>query len=332
MFLGLREQLARHSGRIPARSISAQALGSRRQGLRSGQSFVGLEEAAVYFDGKEFSHECFSKGVFYADPTRLESAAKSVELTAENCQNRCQGTDGCAYFTFWLDGGCMLAPWKSTPEAAPVKYSNIISGPKYCEKNIKAAVETIAAAKAEPARTAVTWGAGGVEAAEAGLQAVTDDSTKAAEAVKDMVAPAPGVNGTSCAKYPACAAAGLDGECCPNTGKVSLDCCNGIVPATTTDITVHVTAGPEVAGKTGSVRLYLHDKALADVGATLVSETPLSMEDQTVTLKPDSGEVAATGMVEPSYYISVSGEVFAPPIFDVKPGQTVEVELKPREE
>lgn len=45
-------------------------------------------------------------------------------------------------------------PFLSSPSKSGQRYSNIISGPKYCEKNIKAAVETIAAAKA------CEWGEG----------------------------------------------------------------------------------------------------------------------------------------------------------------------------
>ncbi|CAJ1428816.1 unnamed protein product, partial [Effrenium voratum] len=61
---------------------------------------------------------------------------------------------------------------------------------------------------------------GAVDAANGALGAAT-------EAVQKVVATV-GVNGTACSAYPACVSVGItEGDCCPNTDKVSLGCCAG---------------------------------------------------------------------------------------------------------
>ncbi|CAK9034046.1 unnamed protein product [Durusdinium trenchii] len=114
-------------------------------------------------------------------------------------------------------------------------------------------------------------------------------------------------------------------------------------------VTVKVTAGTEVQGKSGKLVMYLHDQALADAAATVTAEHALSMSDETVTLdaNPESGPLTlgthvrshlvkeedvlqprraeeqigkkAKDMVQPSYYICVrmdtaptSSSVFVP--------------------
>ncbi|CAK9034955.1 Hypothetical protein SCF082_LOCUS21082 [Durusdinium trenchii] len=88
-------------------------------------------------------------------------------------------------------------------------------------------------------------------------------------------------------------------------------------------VTVKVTAGTEVQGKSGKLVMYLHDQALADAAATVTAEHALSMSDETVTLdaNPESEQIGkkAKDMVQPSYYICVrmdtaptSSSVFVP--------------------
>ena len=122
---------------------------------------------------------CFEPGMYYAEPTKLEGTARTVELSAEACQQRCQVVEDCAHFTFWPDGGCLLTPEISYPKATPVKFSATVSGPKFCD--------VPAAHAADAAGGSATWGA-----------AETPTSPK----------PLAGINGTTCSKYPACVAAG----------------------------------------------------------------------------------------------------------------------------
>ena len=48
---------------------------------------------------------CFEEGMFYASPAKMEATERTVELSAELCQQRCQVVPECAHFTFWP------APW-----------------------------------------------------------------------------------------------------------------------------------------------------------------------------------------------------------------------------
>ncbi|CAK9058508.1 unnamed protein product [Durusdinium trenchii] len=100
-------------------------------------------------------------------------------------------------------------------------------------------------------------------------------------------------------------------------------------------VTVKVTAGTEVQGKSGKLVMYLHDQALADAAATVTAEHALSMSDETVTLdaNPESEQIGkkAKDMVQPSYYICVTGDVIGDPPFNrVAHGDTLDLKLKPR--
>ena len=77
---------------------------------------------------------------YTADGTRTGSPDmtgqdRTVEADATACQERCQNTDGCSYFTWWgNDGGCHLQNSSAiaTDEINnPEKYG-VISGPKSC--------------------------------------------------------------------------------------------------------------------------------------------------------------------------------------------------------
>lgn len=123
---------------------------------------------------------CFEPGMYYAEPTKLEGTARTVEMSAEACQQRCQVVEDCAHFTFWPDGGCLLTPEISYPKATPVKFSATVSGPKFCGAADAADVADAAD------ESSATWGAGETP----------------------TVKPLAGINGTTCSRYPACVAAG----------------------------------------------------------------------------------------------------------------------------
>ncbi|CAJ1399711.1 unnamed protein product [Effrenium voratum] len=99
-------------------------------------------------------------------------------------------------------------------------------------------------------------------------------------------------------------------------------------------ITVNVVVPPELAGKTGKALLYVHDKMLADAPAGLAAEKALSMKDETLVLEadPNAEQVGkkAADMIQPAYYLSISGDVFADPAFSLSNGQVVTVTLRAR--
>ena len=44
-------------------------------------------------------------GMYYADPVKLDASERTVEFSAELCQQRCQVVPECSHFTFWPDPG-----------------------------------------------------------------------------------------------------------------------------------------------------------------------------------------------------------------------------------
>ena len=218
------------------------------KGLRSKSgAFLAFDEVDAedddVDDGDEEVTTCFAQGMYYAEPVKLPGTERTVEMSAELCQQRCQVVDGCMHFTFWPDGGCLLTGDESYVKAAPYKYSETMSGPKFCQDAIDAAKEAIS--------TAGSAASSGIQqasdSASSGLQQAADTVTSgiqqaqsawgsaadATESVaKEVVPPAPGINGTSCSKYPACVAVGIsDGDCCPNADAVKLGCCEGFPKA-----------------------------------------------------------------------------------------------------
>ena len=173
----------------------AVALLSQRngRGLRGKLgSFLGLDA------------ECWDKGMFYAGPVKMDNTERTSENSAEACQQRCGNTPGCEHFTFWPDGGCLLTDARSIAKAAPFQYSDTISGPAFC------------------------GGRPGVDGVMPGAEAIVGSDVYSGEKTPKVVAPPPGVNGTSCSAYPACVSVGIsEGNCCPNDDKVALGCCNG---------------------------------------------------------------------------------------------------------
>merc|ERR1711936_783254 len=77
---------------------------------------------------------------YTADGTRTGSPDmtgqdRTVEANATACQDRCQNTDGCSYFTWWgNDGGCHLQNSSAiaTDEINNPELYGVISGPKSC--------------------------------------------------------------------------------------------------------------------------------------------------------------------------------------------------------
>ncbi|CAL1140307.1 unnamed protein product [Cladocopium goreaui] len=243
--------------------------GSKGVGLRSKSgSFVGLQaledgdEADDDVDDDVTTSNCFQAGMYYADPVKLDASERTVEFSAELCQQRCQVVPECSHFTFWPDGGCLLTGEASYTKAAPMKYAETMTGPKFCPGAVQAAQEAIAAAKAgsglqqadasglQDSTDAMDAGLHAAAAATSGLQqslvhsgikqaesnwAADDDTPKTA-----VAAVSPGVNGTTCSAYPACVDVGIkEGNCCPNADDVILGCCNGF-PKTLEQVTIKI--------------------------------------------------------------------------------------------
>jgi len=184
----------------------------------------GLRSKSGAFVVLDATADCFEASTYYSSPIKMAGTERTSEMTQEACQQRCFSVDGCAHFTFWPDGGCLLTDESSVASPAPEKHAETVSGPPYCGEK-PAAVETDVDI--------------GVEDGEekAGVETPT-------LAPVPTVAPlvVPGINGTTCAKYPACVAHGIEeGNCCPNDDNVALGCCMGFPP---------VVAAPKIAAGT----------------------------------------------------------------------------------
>jgi len=254
------------SGKVALALLSATALlglsvvaVTKVQKLRNVSGlFVTLEEDAV-----PKVTTCFQEGMYYANPVKLLGTERTVELSAELCQQRCQVVPDCAHFTFWPDGGCLLSGEESSEKAVPYKFSSTLVGPKFCPDAIHAAnakideaaaeVDTVEAgssgflppaAPAVPVTLPATLQAGSSKTVEEKIDAAADEITQ-------ML---PGVNGTGCSAYPACAAVGMTGQCCPNSAKVSLGCCDGFPKAVAE---VKIAVGSECANFKGCAKLNM---------------------------------------------------------------------------
>ena len=70
---------------------------------------------------------CFKSNTLYS-PVNMGGQSRTVESNAAACQSRCGSVRGCAYFSFWPNGGCHLQ--SSASEAR--KASGVTAGPKAC--------------------------------------------------------------------------------------------------------------------------------------------------------------------------------------------------------
>jgi len=82
----------------------------------------------------ETDKDCFQNGVYYLEPSGHPTMAgthQSKEADATACQARCAKTGGCAHFSFWPSGGCLLV---STGGSAK-DHHGVIAGPPSCSRN-----------------------------------------------------------------------------------------------------------------------------------------------------------------------------------------------------
>jgi len=71
---------------------------------------------------------CFALGKSYS-PTNMGGQSRSVEGSASGCQQRCGSVSGCAYFSWWIDGGCHLQSSSATQSST----DNVVAGPRSCQ-------------------------------------------------------------------------------------------------------------------------------------------------------------------------------------------------------
>ena len=208
-------------------TVGVLARGGAR-GLRSKSgAFVVLDATA----------DCFEASTYYSSPIKMAGTERTSEMTQEACQQRCFSVDGCAHFTFWPDGGCLLTDESSVASPAPEKYAETVSGPPYCGEKPAAADTDV-----------------DIDIEDGEEKASVDTPTLApVPTVAPLVVP--GINGTTCAKYPACVAHGIEeGNCCPNDDNVALGCCMGFPPVVTAP---KIAAGTECSSFPSCVALNI---------------------------------------------------------------------------
>jgi len=79
--------------------------------------------------------ECFEEGSFFLQPDGSAKMPGTKRLKVKNasvCQEACANQTGCAQFSFWSDGGCLLTDTLGTKR----NHSKVTSGPPSCDGSI----------------------------------------------------------------------------------------------------------------------------------------------------------------------------------------------------
>eukprot|EP00440_Ansanella_granifera_P023617 gb/GFBE01025643.1/.p1 GENE.gb/GFBE01025643.1/~~gb/GFBE01025643.1/.p1 ORF type:complete len:465 (+),score=91.20 gb/GFBE01025643.1/:1-1395(+) len=77
------------------------------------------------------SKPCLEPGRYYKEIRggyNMPGAPRSHEKSQADCQTRCSATPGCAHFSFWNDGGCLL----TSMSAYPRWHHGVVAGPATC--------------------------------------------------------------------------------------------------------------------------------------------------------------------------------------------------------
>jgi len=72
---------------------------------------------------------CYEYGTKYTNPLDMKGQKRSVETSARGCQARCAKVSGCAHFSWWRDGGCVL----QDSTARRVAVGTVTAGPPTCD-------------------------------------------------------------------------------------------------------------------------------------------------------------------------------------------------------
>lgn len=81
--------------------------------------------------GEALDAHCFQHGTFY-QPINMHGQDRTREHSLRTCQRRCRDTEGCAHFSWWVDGGCHL----QDRDAVRVYDAEAISGRPDCEAHL----------------------------------------------------------------------------------------------------------------------------------------------------------------------------------------------------
>jgi len=70
---------------------------------------------------------CFA-GLHY-EPFDMPGHPRSEEANLQACKDRCDATEGCAYFSYWMDHGCHVQDANAVLVATPEHWTRSVSGP-----------------------------------------------------------------------------------------------------------------------------------------------------------------------------------------------------------
>jgi len=79
----------------------------------------------------ETGSDCFEHDVYYREANHaisMHGAHRTVQHSADACQSACANHKGCAHFSYWKDGGCLL----TSSGAHSVKHHGVVSGAGSC--------------------------------------------------------------------------------------------------------------------------------------------------------------------------------------------------------
>eukprot|EP00933_Yihiella_yeosuensis_P024957 TRINITY_DN19349_c0_g1_i1.p1 TRINITY_DN19349_c0_g1~~TRINITY_DN19349_c0_g1_i1.p1 ORF type:complete len:270 (+),score=51.31 TRINITY_DN19349_c0_g1_i1:100-909(+) len=195
-----------------------------------------------------FDDHCWWTDVYYGNPVKLEGSERTVQPTAQACQEVCRKTKDCGFFSFWPDGGCMLAPVTSVPLDAPKGYNGVVSGASSCDATQARVVQpppavatlvdpfevtkehqnhaSISRTPGPFGRLCTAYAKCVAEGDVSGYCCPNDRYLMLGCCQVEEATPAPVAKGGDCSASPGCAAANLTGQCCPTATGVRLGCCD----------------------------------------------------------------------------------------------------------
>eukprot|EP00931_Biecheleriopsis_adriatica_P068027 TRINITY_DN42070_c0_g1_i1.p1 TRINITY_DN42070_c0_g1~~TRINITY_DN42070_c0_g1_i1.p1 ORF type:complete len:477 (+),score=95.75 TRINITY_DN42070_c0_g1_i1:60-1490(+) len=86
----------------------------------------------------EYDETCLHMGKYY-DNGDDPLLSRTVQASPSNCLQHCKEMMGCAFFSFWPDGGCILQNSSAGLFIGPEKHNGVISGPVTCGDNMDTA-------------------------------------------------------------------------------------------------------------------------------------------------------------------------------------------------
>eukprot|EP00931_Biecheleriopsis_adriatica_P038400 TRINITY_DN2199_c0_g2_i3.p1 TRINITY_DN2199_c0_g2~~TRINITY_DN2199_c0_g2_i3.p1 ORF type:complete len:613 (-),score=116.89 TRINITY_DN2199_c0_g2_i3:43-1791(-) len=94
------------------------------------ESEVDDFEQVFDFDEADAEGGCFESGTYYLEHghPHMRGTHRMKVNNAKECQAKCAGHGGCAHFSFWHDGGCLL----TGAAASPHEHSGVTAGPPSC--------------------------------------------------------------------------------------------------------------------------------------------------------------------------------------------------------